>query len=362
MRSWGLRSAAVAVAATATVAASAAAAPPSTAAVTPPAPEQWYTFAPYGDVSAWPPPDFSSYYSAAHVSHVTLAFVTAQGGTTCAPTWGGYSAYPASGTSAYQVSQIAAFRKQGGSVIVSFGGQTGTELAQMCPVSALERAYREVINAYGLDHVDFDIEGTDASNLAAAKRRATAVAALQQAASRTRRPLRVSLTLQVEPNGLTAESKQIVRSMIDNGVSISMVNGMAMDYGDSNARHPQGQMGTYAIDVAKSLTTQLGQFFPTLSATQVKSMVGVTPMIGINDTTDEIFTPWNAHQLVTFAKSDGVGMLSMWELGHDKQCPQPVTTPQATCSGVTQTPWQFARTLDRSPAPAASRPSAHRRL
>jgi hypothetical protein len=40
-------------------------------------------------------------------------------------------------------------------------------------------------------------------------------------------------------------------------------------------------------------------------------------------------------------------MLSMWQLGRDKQCAQPVTTAQTTCSGVSQAPWAFAKQLLR---------------
>jgi hypothetical protein len=40
-------------------------------------------------------------------------------------------------------------------------------------------------------------------------------------------------------------------------------------------------------------------------------------------------------------------MLSMWQLGRDKQCAQPVTTAQTDCSGVSQSPWAFARLLAR---------------
>ena len=139
---------------------------------------------------------------AAGVRAVTLAFVTAQGGDRCVPSWGGVSAYPASGPGAYELAQLRSYRDAGGSVVPSFGGASGAELATVCgSVGALETAYAKVISAYHVDHLDFDIEGADASNFAAAKRRAAALAGLQTAAATHGRVLRVSLTLPALPSG-----------------------------------------------------------------------------------------------------------------------------------------------------------------
>jgi hypothetical protein len=313
-----------------------------------PDPHSWYSFAPYTDLTSYPPPDLTAIRHAAGVRDVTLAFVTAQAGTKCVPTWGGYASYPASGKHAYQRAGIATFQHAGGDVIPSFGGQAGAELATVCKTTkALESAYATVISAYKANHVDFDIEGADVANFAAAKRRATALAALQTQAAARGHQLHVSLTLPVLPTGLTADDKRVIADTADGGVSISLVNGMAMDFGDSAAPHPANKMGTLAIDVANGLRRQLGSIFPSLSRTALNSLIGITPMIGINDTSDEVFTAANATQLATYATANKLGMLSMWQLGRDKQCAQPVTTAQTTCSGVSQAPWAFAKQLLR---------------
>ncbi len=83
-----------------------------------------------------------------------MAFILADGG--CVPAWNGTD--PVSGDT-----QVAAVinevRSDGGDVIVSAGGYNGTKLGQVCgTAAATAAAYQEVINAYGLHAMDFDLE------------------------------------------------------------------------------------------------------------------------------------------------------------------------------------------------------------
>src|SRR5712671_6324575 len=84
-----------------------------------------------------------------------------------------------------------------------------------------------------------------------------------------------------------------------NGVKIGGVNIMAMDYGDGAAPNPKGQMGAYAIQAANSLFSQLRTLYgsgPTDA--QLWKLEGLTPMIGMNDLTDEIFDQAAARQML----------------------------------------------------------------
>ncbi len=67
-------------------------------------------------------------------------------------------------------------------------------------------------------------------------------------------------------------------------------------------------------------------------------------MIGVNDSTAEVFTTANATTLANFAASKGIQELSFWSLGRDKAC---ATNGQLsdTCSGTSQSAYQFTRTL-----------------
>jgi chitinase len=70
-------------------------------------------------------------------------------------------------------------------------------------------------------------------------------------------------------------------------------------------------MGQAAIMAAMATNGQI-------QALGTSSHVGVTPMIGVNDTTCEDFTTDNATALVTFAQSnDFIDLLAFWAVGAD---------------------------------------------
>lgn len=306
------------------------------------APPKPYRFAPYVDMADYPPPSLSDIRTGGGVSHVSLGFVTAEEGTACKPTWGGYSEYAASGRDAYLADQVRSFQGAGGDVVVSFGGQAGTELATACKsVGALTAAYRKAISAYHADHVDFDVEGATISDSAANARRAKAIAKLQRGRGGK---LVVSYTLPVLPTGLDDAGKALVRNAVSKGVSIGIVNGMAMDYGEQAAPDPQDRMGDLAISVANRMSGQLAGLLK-VKAAQAMGRVGITPMIGVNDVPDEIFTLADARELVEFAGSAKLGMIGMWQLSRDRECDGPTTETQLHCSGVDQGSWDFARAL-----------------
>jgi hypothetical protein len=74
--------------------------------------------------------------------------------------------------------------------------------------------------------------------------------------------------------------------------------------------------------------------------------IAVTPMIGVNDTSDGVFTVSDAQQLVTFAASKHLAWLFTWAATRDTQCPggaQPFAQP--TCSGIAQGANAFAKAL-----------------
>lgn len=55
--------------------------------------------------------------------------------------------------------------------------------------------------------------------------------------------------------------------------------------------------------------------------------MGVTPMIGVNDVTSEVFTPADAQLVEDFARSRNLGMLSMWSMARDTPGPLGQVTP-----------------------------------
>ena len=65
-------------------------------------------------------------------------------------------------------------------------------------------------------------------------------------------------------------------------------------------------------------------------------------MIGVNDSSNEVFSTGNAQSLETFAKNNGIQELSYWALGRDKACASNGGSAQSGCSGTSQSPYQFA--------------------
>ncbi|MFE7928459.1 cellulose binding domain-containing protein [Streptomyces sp. NPDC057456] len=287
-------------------------------------------FAPYVDTSLYPAFDLLASVSATGVKDYNLAFVTDGGG--CTPKWGGVTDLASDGVAA----QIGALRAKGGDVRVSFGGASGSELATTCSsVDALAAAYGKAVDAYQLTKVDFDIEGGALPDTAANTRRAQAIAELQQ-----RHPnLDVSFTLPVMPEGLTQDGVNLLAGAKSANVEIDTVNIMAMDYGPAYS----GDMGTYAEQAATATQAQVKSVLG-LGESAAWKAVGVTPMIGVNDVTSEIFKVDDATQLVAFAKAKGLGPLSMWSATRDKQCAGGAKSyADATCSSIVQTDSAFSK-------------------
>ncbi|MEV7343085.1 cellulose binding domain-containing protein [Streptomyces sp. NPDC093544] len=280
-------------------------------------------FAPYVDTSLYPAFDLVASATATGVKEYNLAFITDGGG--CTPKWGGVTDLASDAVAA----QIGALRAKGGDVRVSFGGASGSELATACSsADALATAYNKVVDAYDLTKVDFDVEGGALPNTAANTIRAKAIAQLQQ----QHPSLDVSFTLPVMPEGLTQDGVNLLSNAKTNGVSIDTVNIMAMDYGPAYS----GDMGVYAEQAATATQAQVKSVLG-LSDSAAWKAVAITPMIGVNDVTTEIFKVEDATQLVAFAKSKGIGWLSMWSATRDKQCPGGAKNfADATCSSIVQ--------------------------
>ncbi|MET9010602.1 glycoside hydrolase family 18 protein [Streptomyces olivaceoviridis] len=287
-------------------------------------------FAPYVDTSLYPAFDLLGAADATGVKNYNLAFLTDGGG--CTPKWGGVTDL----TSDAVAAQIGALRAKGGDVRVSFGGASGSELATTCSsADALAAAYGKAVDSYRLTKVDFDVEGGALPDTAANTRRAQAIAKLQ-----AQHPgLDVSFTLPVMPEGLTQDGVNLLANAKSNGVRINTVNIMAMDYGASYS----GDMGTYAEQAATATQAQVKSVLG-LSDSAAWKAVAVTPMIGVNDVSSEVFKVDDAAQLVDFARSKGLGWLSMWSATRDKQCAGGTKpTADATCSSVTQEPFAFSK-------------------
>ena len=290
-------------------------------------------FAPYQDVTIGA--SLQSVTQSTGQKYYTLAFITGNG---CNADWAG--TIPLNQTSIYLPnldSDIQYIRSQGGDVIISFGGQAGQELAQTCSsASSLQAQYQAVINQYSATHLDFDIEGGEQGDSTTYDRRNTALAALQAANP----GLTISFTLPSATTGLLSDSLGLLNNAVSHGVNFKIVNLMTMDYGSADSN-----MGQESINAANGLHSELQSIFPSRSSSQLWSMVGITPMIGQNDSPGEVFSLSNAQQVLTFAQQNKIGELAFWEVPRDNGNCAGSTTASDTCSGVSQNVYAFINTF-----------------
>ncbi len=311
------------------------------------------TFAGYVDVTATPAYAFETPADAPQ-SHVILAFIVAATDDPCTPTWGTYYTLETANSELNLDRRIAQLRDIGGTASVSFGGLLNSELAVSCTdPAALARAYQSVIERYSLNRIDLDIEGPALSDIPSQQRRAKAIAQVQKDSGGT---LQVWVTLPIDTNGLTAEGVAAVRELIDGGVILTGVNGMAMNFGGSKAA---SEAMSSAVDTgATALQGQVAAMLPESGWQQV----GVTVMIGQNDVPGEVFTMDDAQVVNEFAVSKGVGLLSTWSLNRDQTCqpplPKTVDVVQTNCSGINQDGLSFALTLAAGATTSAPSPTA----
>ncbi|MFE5239095.1 MULTISPECIES: chitinase [unclassified Streptomyces] len=262
-----------------------------------------------------------------------LAFVTSDA-SACTPLWGGTVA---SGSDAV-AARAEALTGTGADLRVSFGGAAGTEAALACDsAEELADAYGEVLDAVGATKADFDIEGDALTDTASVTRRNEALALLQK-----ERDLDVTYTLPVMPDGLEDSGTAVLEDAVDQGVDISAVNIMAMNYSTSDT----GDMGDYAETAAEAAHDQLVDVLG-LGEDEAWQALHITVMIGVNDVAGETFTLDDAASLRTFATRQGVGALSLWASFRDQECgaDEDTTTASDTCSGVDQEAGAFAEAL-----------------
>jgi chitinase len=127
---------------------------------------------------------------------------------------------------------------------------------------------------------------------------------------------------------------------VQNGVTINIVNIMVMDYG-----HAVGDMAAAAQTAAAG--TLASARAAGMNATYAN--IGLTPMIGNNDSAGEVVSQDNARQIVNFANANGIGRLSFWSIGRDQPCAGGGVSPN--CSGLGGGALDFTRIFNAATIP-----------
>ncbi|WP_158823402.1 RICIN domain-containing protein [Granulicella sp. S156] len=225
---------------------------------------------------------------------------------------------------------IADLQAAGVTVALSQGGAGGQEAAAYCSTAAETQAvYQTLITKYHVNWLDFDVEYSETSGQS--PRRAQALAALQAANP----GLIVSYTLPLGPGGLDSGTGGGYTDITDAkaaGLNLTIVNGMAMDFGGTNENQPE-----LSEEGAAALESQI-------QSAGLTSTVGLTFLPGTSDDTPpNYFTLANATTMLDWAEANKyVTLLSFWELNRDNGgCPGS-TVDEDTCSGVSQSNYEFS--------------------
>jgi hypothetical protein len=312
-----------------------------------------HVFSPYFEAYNGDSPASLSAQSGA--KYLTMAFVQTASAGSCTVYWNGDTSLPIASSSFG--SDISTIRASGGDVVPSFGGYAadhgGTEIADSCTnVSSIAAAYENVITTYDVTRLDLDTEDNSLTNSAGIDRRNKAIKMVEDWASQQDRTVQFVYTLPTTTSGLASNGLAVLQNAVGNGARVDVVNMMTFDYYDG-ATH---EMATDTENSANGLVSQLGQLYPSKSSAQRWAMVGITEMVGIDDYgAAETFTTADATTVENWAVSKGIAELSFWALQRDNGgCPG--TKGSDSCSGVSQSTWQFSHTFEPFTSGSGSTP------
>lgn len=266
------------------------------------------SFAPYVDVTIFAnwvtsPPSINTTFIreaiALGVTKFHLAFLVSDTTNPTNPVWG---------TNSFPLASIGPvvdmINEAGGEPIFAFGGFSGVDFSTTWSVDDLAALYVQIANDYGVKVIDLDFETIGNYNYNVAF---PAFIKARQSLPE----LEIGLTLPVSTVGLSAEGVSMLNAAAALGLN-PYVNIMAMDYGAAYA----GDMGDYAISAIDGTKDQIKAAYG-ISDEEAYAKIGVTPMIGVNDVSVEIFTLEDAAQVAAYAKLKGLHEVSEWSLGRD---------------------------------------------
>ncbi len=257
-------------------------------------------YAPYVDILLWPTINLIDIIQKTGHKFFTLAFIVADNNG--AASWGGVIPLEQK----FFMDQINKIRNLGGDIIISLGGLNGTEIALANnDVNKIVEIYQSIIDIYKLKYIDFDIEGFALHEPQSIDRRNKAIKIIQE-----RNPdLKVAYCLPVTPDGLSNYGFDLLKNAVQNNVKVDLINIMTMNYGTYYSTGKD--LGVLAIECAKQTYNQS----KTLG---IECEIGLTPMIGVNDISTEVFTQQHAKHMIEFCiQTPWITLVSNWSLNRD---------------------------------------------
>jgi chitinase len=285
----------------------------------------WYEGAPYYSVLDGNAPDLGTVMSATGAKAFDLGFILADNG--CTAAWNGTDPVSSDTQVASVINEV---RSDGGDVIASMGGYSGTKLGAVCgSASATAAAYQQVINTYGLHAFDFDLEEPEIENTSAIANELGAAQILQ----RNNPGLFVSVTIPATTSGANWFGGQLLDEAKSLGFTPDDYTIMPFDGGFSG--------GSSQVAALQGFNAQLVSTFGWTSA-QAYAHEGFSGMNGRTDSA-EYFYQSDFQTVLSFAQSNGMSRFTFWSVNRDRECNPPDNngTLSADCSSVTQNSWDF---------------------
>ena len=253
---------------------------------------------------------------------LTWAFAIGECG---AETWGGRPGQ------AVADANVRSFARADVPYIVSTGGQGGVFT---CATDAGMEAFIARYASPQLIGFDFDIEAeqTPAQIRALTDRIATA--------QRKHPQLRFSFTVATHAASdgskasLNDMAERVLAAVRASGVRDYVLNLMVMDYGAASRkvcvlRGERCDMGASALQAARNVHEKYKVPF---------RQIELTPMIGVNDVVENVFTVQDAATVAAGVREMGLAGLHYWSVDRDVPCTKAVQGADATCSTMPGVP------------------------
>ncbi|GAB3479172.1 glycoside hydrolase family 18 protein [Amycolatopsis cihanbeyliensis] len=280
--------------------------------------------APYLYLGWGNPPSATMVMEETGIEAFTMAFILSDGG--CSPAWD--SNRPLQGS--VDARTIANVQAAGGQIVPSIGGWSGNKLGPNCSTpEALAGAYQEVIDAYGLNAIDIDIENTDEfEDPTVQDRILNALRIVEQ----NNPGIETIVTFPTLRSGPNYWGNRLIERAQELQVGIDVFTIMPFNFSGSD-------MYQDTVGASEGLKNKLKSTFGWSDATAYGHM-GISGMNGLSDQRElTSLSDWT--QIRDWARGNGLARLAYWAVNRDRPCPNGGVS--SNCSGISQPDWEFTR-------------------
>ena len=200
-------------------------------------------------------------------------------------------------------------------------------------MNSLTAAYANVASTYGVNRLDFDIEGGQTQAQIQSLVSAAAGAQSQYPNLQFSFTIATLAASDGSYGGVNSLGNEVIQAVLGSGLKKYVINLMTMDYGSASSSNCVVVSGS--CEMAQSAIQAVKNLEHTYSIPASK--IAVTPMIGVNDVSSETFTPADVDTRTTYVTGSGLAGLHFWSLDRDTPCPSATTTASPTCNSVSGT-------------------------